>query len=325
MSRFISTTSSLILTAVLALIPFAAWTQAYPSKAVRLVVPFPPGGSADAAARPLAEKMGALIGQSFVVDNKAGGLTVIGADIVAKAPSDGYTLFIMPGTHVLSPMLVKSVPFHPIRDFTTIGMIATIPYVIFSDSRQPFTNMKELIAYARANPGKLSIGTTDSPSRLVVESLNASAKIQLNNINYKGAAQLATDVVGGHTHLGVLTPPSLLAFYKEKRIQALGITGNNRLTAMPAVPTVAEAAGIHDHNFQTWFALAGPANLPKTVVIQLQQLLQKVVSEADMRERLVNQGMEPANDAGTETATAYILSEHNRLGKMILAAGIKPE
>jgi tripartite-type tricarboxylate transporter receptor subunit TctC len=158
-----------------------------------------------------------------------------------------------------------------------------------------------------------------------VETLNTLAKIQLTNVNYKGAPQLATDVVGGHVQVGVITPPSILAFHKDKRIRALGITGSSRLTAMPTVPTVAEAAGLPDYNIQTWFALAGPANLPKPVVTQLQQNLQKVIADADMRGRLVSVGMEPATDAATDKAAAMIQSEHDRLGKMIQAAGIRPE
>ena len=315
---------ALLVLAVLASIP-PAMAQSYPTKPIRLIVPFPPGGSADATARPIAEKLGAALGQNVVIDNRGGALTVLGAELAAKAVPDGYTLFLMPGAHVLSPRLVRNVPFHPVNDFTPIAMLAYVPFAIFTDPKQPFSTLKEMIAYAKANPGKLSIGITDAVGRLCIESLKSMAKIDLTLINYKGAPALATDVAGSQIHGGVITPPSILGFYKDHRLNVLAITGPKRLALMPNVPPVAEAAGLPDYSIQTWFALSGPSAMPRAVVDRLQREIQKIIVMPDIRERLGFQGMEPASDTSTATAAATIKSEMNRLDKLAVAAGIKPE
>ncbi len=302
-----------------------AMGQNYPTKPVRLIVPFPPGGSADATARPIAEKLDAALGQNVVVENRGGALTVLGAELAAKAVPDGYTLFLMPGAHVLSPRLVRNVPFHPVNDFTPIAMLAYVPFAIFTDPKQPFSTLKEMIAYARANPGKLSIGITDAVGRLCIESLKSMAKIDVTLINYKGAPALATDVVGSHIHGGVITPPSILGFYKDRRLNVLAVTGPRRLALMPNVPSVAEAAGLPEYSIQTWFALSGPSGMPRAIVDRLQREIQKIIAMPDIRERLGFQGMEPASDTSTATAATTIKSEMNRLGGLADAAGIKPE
>ena len=216
-----------------------AMAQSYPTKPIRLIVPFPPGGSADATARPIAEKLSAALGQNIVVENRGGALTVLGAELAAKAAPDGYTLFLMPGAHVLSPRLVRNVPFHPVNDFTPIAMLAYVPFAIFTDPKQPFSTLQDMIAYAKANPGKLSIGITDAVGRLCIESLKSMAKIDVTLINYKGAPALATDVAGSQIHGGVITPPSILGFYKDRRLNVLAITGPKRLALMPNVPAAA--------------------------------------------------------------------------------------
>lgn len=325
MREFIGACVLAALAVAQAALPQPALAQAYPSKPVYVIVPFAPGGGADTTARAIADKLGPALGQTVVVENRPGGLTVIGADAVAKAPSDGYTLFLMPGTHVLSRFLVKNVPFDPIRDFTPISMLATISFAFFADPKLPFSNMKDMIAYARANPDKLSVGTSDALSRLAVELLNNLAKIKLTNVNYKAAGRIGGDVVGGHLQMGVVLPTPILGFYRDKRLNALGITGPNRIISMPDVPSVAEAAGLPEYNIQTWFALAGPASLPKPIVTQLQQHIHKIVGETDVRARLVNLGMEPATDTTPEKAASVMRIDNERIGKMIQVAGIKPE
>ena len=303
----------------------AVHAQAYPAKPIRLVVPFAPGGSADATARPVAEKLATFLGQPVVIDNRGGGLTVIGADIVAKSPPDGYTLFLMPGTHVLSPLLVKNVPFDPIKDFTPVAMVATVPHVLFSDPKLPFSTVPELVAYAKANPGKLSVGTTDAIGRLAFEALRSATKIDIQQVNYKAAGTLAGDVVGSHIQLGFLTPPATLGFYKDKRINALAVTSPTRAPSMPNVPPMAEAAGIPGYDIQTWFALAGPANLPRPIVERLEREMQKVLNDAETRDKLVTVGMAPVSDTSSERAAEVMRSDQQRLGKLLQQIGIRPE
>ena len=322
MRRLIAVATAIVVS--IALVP-AALAQGYPSKPIRLIVPFAPGGSADATARPIADKLGTALGQPVVIDNRGGGLTVIGADLVAKSAPDGYTLFLMPGTHVLSPLLVKSVPFDPIKDFTPIAMVATVPHVLFSDPKLPFSTVAELVAHARANPGKLSVGTTDAIGRLAFEALRSATKIEIQQVNYKAAGTLAGDVVGGHIQLGFLTPPATLGFYKDRRINALAVTSPTRAPSMPNVPPMAEAAGIPGYDIQTWFALAGPAGLPRPIVERLQREMQKILADADTREKLVAIGMAPVSDASTERALAVMRDDQERLGKLLQQVGIRPE
>jgi tripartite-type tricarboxylate transporter receptor subunit TctC len=299
--------------------------QSYPTKPVRIVVPFAPGGSADASMRPIAVRLSAALGQPFVIDNRGGAQSIIGADLVAKAAPDGYTLLLVPGALVLSPYLVQNVPFRPIGDFTPISMLVTQPYVFVGSTAQSFTTFAAMIANAKGNPGKLSIGTTDPLGILAVQSLNSAAKIDLTQINYKGAGPIATDVVGGHIPLGITAPPGFMAFYKDRKVNVLAVTGPDRLSAMPDVPTVAEALGDPNYNIQTWFALAGPAGLPRPIVDRIQREIARIIADPEMREILIGLGMNPASDTTPERAAAIMKSDAERLGKLIEASGIKPQ
>jgi len=303
----------------------AAFAQPYPNKSVRIVVPFAPGGSADASIRPIAARLSTALNQSFVVDNRGGGQSVIGANIVAKAAPDGYTLMLMPGALVLSPYLVQNVPFRPIEDFTPIGMLVTQPYVFVAGDKQPFRNLREMIANSKANPNKLSIGTTDPLGILAVQSLNTAAAIDLTQVPYKGAGPIATDVVAGHIPLGITAPPGFMAFYKARRVNVLAVSSLERLPAMAKVPTVAEVIGDPSFNKQTWFALVGPANLPRAIVDTLQNELAKIIADKEMRDFLIGLGMNPVNDTSPERAATIMKSDAERLGKLIVAAGIKPQ
>jgi len=218
----------------------SAYAQSYPNKPVRLVVPFGPGGSADAIARPLADKLGSVLGQAVVVDNRPGGLTVIGADLVAKSQPDGYTLFLMPGTHVLTPFLVQKVPYNPITDFMPVAMLGAQPYMIVSNVQQPFATLPELIAYAKANPGKVAIGVSDSVTLVVANAFATAAKIDLNIIAYKGGGPQNNDLLGNQIALAVVTP-NVMPFVKEGRLRALAVSTPTRLPFLPDIPTIAEA------------------------------------------------------------------------------------
>ncbi|MEI6301182.1 MAG: tripartite tricarboxylate transporter substrate binding protein [Betaproteobacteria bacterium] len=302
-----------------------ASAQAYPSRTVRLVVPFPPGGSADALARPLAERLSADLGQPVIVDNRGGGNTVIGADIVAKSAPDGYTLYLMPGAHVLSTRLMKNVPYHPIRDFTPVSMIVTTPYVIFSGANYPFKSLAELLAYAAANPDKISIGTTDALGKVVVATLNKYGKIQITEVSYKGAGPLASDVVGGHLSLGVNTPAVVNGLQKAGSVRALALTGVRRLPLMKEIPTVAESIGAADFDVHTWFVLAGPANLPAAVADRLQVAMAKILADQGLRERLINLGMAPVDNTSAAAAAAMMQAYMDRMGALLESSGIRPE
>ena len=301
------------------------FAQAYPSKAVSIVVPFAPGGSADGVARPLADKLGTLLGQSFIVENRPGALATIGASFVAKADPDGYTLLLMPGTHVLAPRLLKSVPFHPVNDFTPVSILAFAPYVIFAAKNLPFTSLTDLAVYARQNPERLSVGIVDATSRLALESMGQAGNFKLTFINYKGGGPITSDVVGGHLGLGITTPVAVQAFHKERKVTALAITSPKRLPSMPDVPTVAEALGIAQFDSQTWFALAGPAGMSRAVVDRLQRAVARVVADPDMRERMLVMGMAPAEDTTPEALANLMKVFAQRNAALMDAAKMIPE
>ncbi len=299
--------------------------QTYPSKQVRIVVPFAPGGSADSVARPIAERLGAMLGQSFIVENRPGAVATIGAAIVAKAEPDGYTLLLVPGTHVLAPKLVATVPYHPINDFTPIANMVFAPLVIVSAKQLPFATLKGMVQYARDNPEKLAIGNSEVITYLGAAALAQDANIKLNNVNYKGGGPIASDVLGGHLALGVVTPVTVLAFHKERRVNVLAVTSPKRLPSMPDVPTVGEALGVPQFDVQSWFALAGPAGVPRPVVDRLQRAIAQILAEPDIRERILNMGLIPTEDSSPEGLANLMKTFGQRNAALMDAAKIKME
>ncbi len=301
--------------------PLAA--QNYPNKSVRIVVPFAPGGSADGTARPVAERLSSILGQSFVIDNRPGGYGTVGAGHVAKSDPDGYTLLLVPGTHVLTPRLLPNLGYHAINDFSPIATLVFAPYVIIGAKNLPFTNLKDAMQYARDQPGKLSIGNSEVTTRLAGESLAKAAGVTVTHVPYKGGGPIANDVLGGHLAIGVVTPVSALGFHREKRVNSLAVTSPKRLSSLPDVPTVAEALGIADYDSQTWFALAGPANMPRAVVDRLSQAIRQVMQDRDMLERLANMGLVPAEDTSPDGLARLMKSFSERNGVLIDAAKLK--
>ncbi len=310
--------------ASLVMIPLCS-AQNYPTKPVRIIVPFAPGGSADGTIRPIAEKLTELLGQSFVVENRPGGIATIGGSIVAKAEPDGHTLLVMPGTHVLTPKMMTSVPFHPFNDFTPIANMVFAPYVIVSARNQGFNHLKDLVQFASANPGKLSIGNSDVVTRLGAEMFSQAANIQLGHITYKGGGPVATDVLGGHLPLGLVTPVTIMGFYKDRKLDALAVTSPKRVSSLPDVPSVSEALGISGFDSQTWFALAGPAGMPRPVVERLSKAIAQALATPSIRDRLIAMGLEPATDTSPEGMAQLMKTFAQRNLALIDVAKIKPE
>ena len=308
----------------LAAVASVALAQTYPTKPVRLIVPFGPGGSADAIARPLADKLGGVLGQAVVVDNRPGGLTVIGADLAAKAPPDGYTLYLMPGTHVLTPFMVQNVPYNPIADFSAVAMLGAQPYMIVANAQQPFRSVAELVAYAKANPGKVAIGVSDSVTLVVAYAFGQAAGIDLNRIAYKGGGPQNNDLLGNQIALAVVTP-NVMPYVKDGRLRALAVSTPVRLPFLPDIPTIAETIPGSNFDVQTWYAVAGPANLPKPIVDRLHADIAKVVTDPEMSKRLIDLGIVPPKDTRPEATLAEMKSYQERMGKLMQAAGVKPE
>lgn len=309
-----------------ALFAGTAFAQAnWPVKPIRLIVPFAPGGSADGSARVVTERLGALLGQPIVIDNRPGGYATVGAALAAKAEPDGYTLFLMPGTHVLTPKLMASTGYHALNDFTPISNLVFAPYVIIGSRQEGRSTLREVIQHAREHPGAVSIGNTEVTTRLAAEMLSQVAKIRLTHVPYKGGGPVTTDVLGGHLPLAVVTSTAAGQFHKDKRLFALAVTSPKRMPALPDVPTVAEALGVPHFDAQTWFALSGPANLPRAVVERLSKAVAQVLGEKELRDRIVAIGLVPADDTTPEGLVALMRNFAQQNSALIEQARIKVE
>ena len=296
--------------------------QAYPAKPIRIVVPYSPGGGTDILSRALGEKLGAALGQAVVVENRPGANGAIGSDMVAKSAPDGYTLAVVTGTHVINPFL-QTVPFDTLKDFAPVTFVAISKMVFVSGLQQPFSNMKELIAYAKANPGKVAIGNSEAATMLTGETLKMMAGIDLQQVPYKGGAPLMTDVVGGHIPVAVTSVTTVMPHYKSQKLRVLGVSSTKRSSAMPDVPTVAEA-GVPGFEIQSWYALLGPKELPRAIADRLQREIAKIVATPAMQERFETLGAEAAATTPDETA-AILKSDMDKWAGVIRKAGIKPQ
>ena len=314
------------ITRMLTLLLFAcaphAFAQDYPSKAIRVVVPYSPGGGTDILSRAIGEKLSVALGQSVVVENRPGANGAIGSEAVAKAAPDGYTLVVVTGTHVINPFLQK-VPFDTLRDFTPITFAAMSKMVLVAGTQQPFSNIKELIAYAKANPGKLTIGNSESATMLTGELFKMMTGVELQQVPYKGGAPLMTDVVGGHIPLAVTSLTTVMPYYKSQKLRVLGVSSTKRASAMPDVPTIAEA-GVPGYEVQSWYAILGPKGLPRAITERLQREIAKIVSNPAMQERFETLGAEPSATTPEETA-AIMKADMDKWAGVIEKVGIKPQ
>lgn len=299
----------------------AILAQEYPSKPLRIIVPFTPGGTVDAAARVVGRRLAEVIGQPVLIDNKAGANGTIGADAVAKAVPDGYTLLLVPSAHVINPAVMLNMPFDVAKDFTPVSIIGTLPLVFISGTQQPFKTLQEMVAYAKARPGQLSLGYTDSSTQLVGEMLKQASGIDMQLIGYKGGSAMVVDIIGGHVQVGATGAGSAYPHYKAGTVRVLGVTESKRAPAMPEVPTVAEG-GVPGFNAQVWLALLGPAGMPPAIVNRLHAELVKIIAEPQLATRLSELGNVPRVLSPAETA-AVIKADTEMWARAAKDAGLK--
>jgi len=285
----------LTLRSILALLAMLAVTsvfaQAYPNRPVRVIIPFPPGGTLDALGRALAQKLSDQLGQSFVVENRPGGNGIIGADAVAKAPADGYTLLFNASTFVTAPMTMKQVPYGVVQDFTPIALVAKAPLSIAIAKDLPVTDVKSLLAFVKEKGGKatFAVGSIGSAGHLATELLLHTGGNAYTVVPYKGTAPAFQDLLGGRID-GFIDPIlGSSSFVKAGQLKLLAVTSKARLPSMPDVPTVGET--VPGYEFYSWYGLWGPANLPADVVAKLNGEVNKALT-GDMRDKLVSQGLE---------------------------------
>ena len=267
-----------------------AWAQAYPAKPVTMIIPFPPGGTLDVVGRLLAQKLGQQMGQTFIVENRAGGAGTIGAIAVQKAAPDGYTLLFSPSTLTTTPMAMKSPPYDVTKDFAPVALVAKAPLAIAVNKSLPITDVKSLVAHAKANPGKLTfaIGSTGSAGHLSTELLRRASGIEYLIVPYKGSAPAYQDLIGGQID-GFIDPIlGSQSYAKAGQLRVIGVTSKARLPSLPDVPAVAET--VPGYEFFSWYGLWGPAKLPPEISAKLNAEVNKALA-TDMRERLESQGM----------------------------------
>jgi tripartite-type tricarboxylate transporter receptor subunit TctC len=291
--QFIRTALTAIgLVSVLAHTPASA--QAYPSRAVKIVVPFAVGGPADVYARFIAQRLTDSLGQSFVVDNKPGAGSVIGTDLAAKSPADGYTLLLMSNTHTVNETLIPTKPFVLMRDFVAVAPINYSDLVLVANPKVAANNLKDLLTFAKANPGKLNYASSGpgTPYHMAGELLKSMADINAVHVPYKGSSGARTDVIGGQVDLMFDAVTTMTEQVRAGKVKALATTGLKRSDVMPEVPTLTEA-GVTGYEATIWLGLMAPTGTPKAVVDKLNEAVSKIASQADVKATWTKQGAAP--------------------------------
>jgi tripartite-type tricarboxylate transporter receptor subunit TctC len=303
-NHFSSPLKQISISLILALGSTGVWAQTsanYPDKPVKVIIPFPPGGTLDKIGRMLALKIGEQLGQNFVVENRPGGHGIIGADVVAKSNPDGYTLLFNASTFVTAPMTMKSVPYKVQTDFTPIGLIASAPLSIAISNKLGVSDIKGLAAAAKANPGKLNfaVGSIGSAGHLCTVKLEQATGSQIAIVPYKGTGPAMTDLVGGQIE-GFIDPVlGSVQFHRSGQLKVVGVTSTKRLPNLPDVATVSET--IPEFQCSSWYGLWGPAKLPADMVQKLNSAVNKALS-GEMRDRLIADGIVPAGGSAAEFA-----------------------
>jgi tripartite-type tricarboxylate transporter receptor subunit TctC len=295
-------------------------------KPVRLVVPFPPAGAADILARGLAPRLSGQLGQQIVVDNRPGANGVIGFDVVAKAPADGYTLLLGFTTGVaVNPVLVPKIPYDPVKNFAPISLLARTPMVLIVNPAFRAASVQQLIALAKASPGKIAYGSpgAGNPNHLAGELFKLTAGVDLVHVPYKGAALVITDVLAGHLPTGFVTLAAALPQVRTGKVKALAVTGDKRSAAAPDVVTMTEA-GLAGLVMTEWFGILSPAGIPRSIVAHLNKEINDAVRSPEVHSRFAEQGLEPVA-VTSEDFASLIKSDIAKMAAIIKKAGIKLE
>ncbi len=314
------------LCALATLLAASASAQTWPAKPVRIVVPFAPGGTADTLGRIVANKLGESVGQSFVIENRAGAGGVIGSELVAKSAPDGYMLVVSGvASHAVAPALSAKFPFDPVKDFTHIALFGGPPSVLAVHPSVPAKNLKEFVALAKANPGTLNYGSPGNGTQghLIAELFKQKAGIAMTHVPYKGASIAVVDLIAGHIHAVSTTLTTAGAQIRAGRARALAISSAARLPDYPGVPTFREL-GYPELVATIWFSLSGPAGMPVEIVNKLNAEVRRILQLPDVRERLRPDGIEPGT-LDAEAFTEFVAAEVKRWAPVVRASGARAE
>jgi tripartite-type tricarboxylate transporter receptor subunit TctC len=300
--------------------------QDYPQKTIRLIVPYPPGGTADMLARTLGQEMAETLGQQIIIDNRPGAGGNIGADLAAKAAPDGYTILMgTVATHAINPNLYSQMPYDAAKDFAPIVLVATLPNLLVVNPSLPARNVKELIALAKAKPGELAFASAGNGTsqHLSGELFKKMTGVDMIHIPYKGSAPAVTDLVGGQVHLMFDNIPSSLPQVRAGKLRALAVTGPRRSPVLPDLPTLSEA-GLPGFSITSWFALFAPAGTPAKILIRLNKEAGKAIASKELRQQWMAQGIESAGGSAEQLA-AFRRIEAPRWEKIIADSGARVE
>ncbi len=314
--------ATLATAAAAALLPLAANAQAYPSKPITIIVPFSAGGTTDILARVVGQALTAELGQSVIIDNRAGAGGNIGGQLAARSQADGYTLFMgTVGTHAINESLYKKMPFDPIKDFAPLSRVANVPNLLVAHPSQPFKTVPEMIAYAKANPGKINFGSSGSGSSIHLsgELFKSMAKVDMVHIPYKGSAPAVNDLLGNQIAIMFDNMPSAIQHVRAGKLHAIAVTTAKRSPELPNVPTIAEA-GVPGYEATSWFGLFAPAATPAPIVAKLNKAIVKVLGQADVKQKIADQGGEIVAETPAQFA-AFIKAETVKWGKVVKDSG----
>jgi tripartite-type tricarboxylate transporter receptor subunit TctC len=308
--------------ALLALLVPAATAQSYPSRQITLVVPFAPGGPADFLGRLIGQKMGEDLGQQVVIDNRPGANTIIGAQAVAKALPDGYTLLMaIDGTLVMNPFLYSKLAYDPFKDFVPVSLVALVPSAVVGNVSIPVNSIKELVEKEKAKPGTFQIGVSTPTSQVNVGLLNMMAGTKFTMVPYRGGTTQITGILAGDIPLGMESINVSLPLWRDNKLKILGLVSAQRLSLAPEIPTIAETFPGYDLGI--WQSIVAPAGTPRGVVTKLHGSIKKVLAMPEVREKLAAAGIEPASSDSPEEFVAFVRSQADVRAKVIQAVGIK--
>jgi tripartite-type tricarboxylate transporter receptor subunit TctC len=315
----------LLAAAVVVLASAHPFAQGYPARPVRIVVPFPPGGTVDVVARVVSQKLSEQMGQQFIVENRAGANGTLGSEFVAKAAPDGHTLLVNASIHVINPLILPRVPFDVVRDFTAISNIGSVPLLVTAHPSVPAANLREFIALVRANPTKYTYATSGlgSAGHLSEETIKYESKLDILIVPYKGAGPALADLIGGQVSSMIDPLPSSYPLVKGGKLRPLAVTSAKRVAFLPEVATVAES-GLPGFEMVSWYGLWGPANLPREITGRLSAEVAKAIRSQLASDRLGEQGFEPVG-SNPEQFVAYVNQEIAKYAKIVKDANIKVE
>lgn len=300
------------------------WSQNYPQRPIRFIVATAPAGIPDIVARLLTPRLTELLGQQIVVDNRAGANAVIGTDLVAKAPADGYTWLFGTGQNTVNPSVLKALPHDIVKDFAPVTLVLQTSYFLMLHPAVPAKSVAEFIALAKANPNKFNFGSggIGSAGHLSGELFKSMTGIEMAHVPYKGIGPALADLLGGHLDLSFPTVASAMGYYKSGRLRALGVTSPRRHPSAPELPTVAET--VPKYESRSWIGILVPAGTPRAIVNRINAAFVKVVNTPEVRETLIAQGSDPETNTPEEFAR-FIRDEIARSARVVKTAGIKPE